>query len=119
MSYSDENQATQHSAVLAFCNKPKSYLFKIEPPPKKFKVEKHRHNQNPHLSSSYRWKLPWKVMVGGEHECNFTASMSSLFSGCVFVIIGLGNVLSPFGAKPLPYPMLTDGQIGILKPQMQ
>ena len=45
------------------------------------------------------------------HECNFTAGMSYLFSGGSFIIIGLANVLSPFGAKPLPNQMLTVDQI--------
>ena len=52
-----------------------------------------------------------------KHECNFTADMSYLLSGCVIIIIRLGNVLLPFSAKPLPNPMLTDGRIWLLKPQ--
>ena len=53
------------------------------------------------------------------HECKFTAGVSYLLSGRAIVIIGFDNVLSPFGAKPLPNPLLTDGQIGILKPQLE
>ena len=45
------------------------------------------------------------------HDCNSTAGMSYLFPGCVFIIIGLRNALSPFGAKSLPNPMLIDGKI--------
>ena len=49
------------------------------------------------------------------YECNFTTGVSYLFSGGVYIIIGLGNVLSPFGAKPLTNPMLTDGLIWNIK----
>ena len=51
----------------------------------------------------------------GNHQHNFTAGMSYLFLGYVFIIIGLGNVLSPFGAKPLPNQMLTDGEFVNIK----
>ena len=64
--------------------------------------------------SSPTFTYIFSYIVISHHECY--KSVSLLNFDCVdidCIIIGLGNVLSPFCANTLPNPMMTYGQSGI------